>query len=431
VKVYEAPWAQERGRYWMYTDTYEEYVHPSKVIHGYCDFKDQAWSYTLAHAPRDAVIEVREDIGNLNPSDLESAPTELSQFTGLGISVPGSMSRYEQPFRQTPNSPVIGASYSIPKTIFAIAQLTYATSTLYQTRKNQIDTFGYSAFGLTVIPYALMSLINLLGNILTPDYHALYLVASDVMDEAMRRGARFDGVVGRLAPDTDSVSATAEVLPLNTHKLNGEILPTGDKEKDSIVISCGNKEGRISFPASIVDYSSPPLPNSTRRKYQKKKVESISKDPSPSIFVPSCSKFRRMGYYNYNFNVYRTQMTYQGAFSFTPIIPSTGYRSAACLANAIVVLAIIGAMTKFEAGSATTAQENWTLHWYIFGAIYGGFSLEDLIRSRPWPELDWGEPVKRDSWVMILPWFLYGVPAIGGFVVVVQMMIQYGICTSV
>jgi hypothetical protein len=35
----------------------------------------------------------------------------------------------------------------------------------------QLDTFGYAAFGLTVVPYAL---VNLISNITTPDYPYIY-----------------------------------------------------------------------------------------------------------------------------------------------------------------------------------------------------------------------------------------------------------------
>jgi hypothetical protein len=413
----------------MYTDTYEEYVHPGRAIHGFCDFKDQEWSYALAHVPRDAVIAVRDYASDANSRCLESTASGSSQCTELTSSIPYSESPHGRPSQRTPNSPVIGASYSIPKAVFAIAQLSYAIVTLYQTRSDQIDTFGYCAFGLTVIPYALMSLVNLMGNIMTPEYHALYLVASDVMDEAIRRGARFDGVVGRLVPETDIASATAEVLLSEAYKGTGEG-STGNEEKHRLTISYCNEDGCTRFPASTVDYSSPSVSISKRRKYVREKIESTSKDLSPSIFIPSCSKFRRLGHYDYTIDVNRTQMTYQGTFSFTAVALSTGYRSTACFASAAIVMAIIGAMTKFNAESATNTQENMIWNWYILGALYGGFSLEDMMRVKAWSEPDWGK-MRRDSWVMIVPCFLHAAPAIGGFVVVVEMLLQYGNCTPV
>ena len=71
--------------------------------------------------------------------------------------------------------------------------------TLYQTQGDQIERYGYAAFGLTVIPYLVMSVVNLLSTILTPEYSTLYMVESLVMEEARRRdGAYFTGAVGRL-----------------------------------------------------------------------------------------------------------------------------------------------------------------------------------------------------------------------------------------
>ena len=80
----------------------------------------------------------------------------------------------------------------------SLTQLAFACVTLYRARGDQIDRFGYAAFGLTVIPYAIMSFVNFIANILVPEYSALYMVHSDIMDEAEARGAKFDGAVGRL-----------------------------------------------------------------------------------------------------------------------------------------------------------------------------------------------------------------------------------------
>ena len=162
LKVYRGPWTEERGRYWVYTDTCEQYVHPSKTVQGLYDFKDQGWSYALAHVPRDALVTVNRS-ENVTPRRLESVGTGNSTSSTLATEVVESL-----PGHQTPSSPIIAASYSIPKAVIAIVQLGYATVTLYQSRGNQIEHYGYAAFALTVIPYAIMSLINLLGNILTP-----------------------------------------------------------------------------------------------------------------------------------------------------------------------------------------------------------------------------------------------------------------------
>jgi hypothetical protein len=72
--------------------------------------------------------------------------------------------------------------------------------TLYRARGNQIERFGYAAFGLTVAPYAVVSVLNLLGSGLCPEFAALYMVESLIMKEAAKRGKKevFTGTVGVL-----------------------------------------------------------------------------------------------------------------------------------------------------------------------------------------------------------------------------------------
>lgn len=410
LKVYRGPWTEERGRYWGYTDTSEQYVHPSKTIHGLYDFKDQAWSYALAHVPRDAVVSIREDLGGLTPRRLEA--------TGTGLSSASSVPAGVECLPTILSSPIVAGSYSIPKAVIAIVQLSYALVTLYQSRGKQIQHYGYAAFALTAVPYALMSLINLAGNLVTPDYQALYLVGSEVMDEAIRRGCRFDGVVGRLEHESDDEPATIEVL-------SGK---KDEKGSGCNFLYCHKKICK-SFGVSVVDYSSPPLPKLKRRKYVKEHLEAISKDLSASVFIPSCSKFRRLVEHSYPTDTNRTQITPQGAFSFTNLLPTNDWRFVTCLLNAGIILAVIGGVTRFQAGQASISQLNWILHWYIFGAVYSGFALGDGLQSKPWPEPDMGRPPKYDIWWMIIPLVLYGIPAIGGFVTVVQMLFQWGTCT--
>ena len=410
LKVYRGPWAEELGRYWA--DTSEQYVHPSKKIHGLYDFKDQAWSYALAHVPRDAVISVKNDPYDITPRCLESKGTGMTESSSV-TAVDGL------PGCHTPSSPIIAASYSIPKAVIAIVQLGYAILTLYQSRGNQIEHYGYAAFALTVVPYALMSLVNLLGSLLTPDYQALYLVASDVMDEAIRRGAQFDGVAGRLVQDMDDRPATCEVLSCEKD----------DKNSSCVEFSYCDQKASKKISVDVADYSSPPLPKRERRKYVKRHLQEISTDVSASVFIPSCSKFHRLDPHNYPIDTNRTQLTPQGSFTFSDQHKSSDWRGITCLIQAGVILAIIGGATRFQAGQATVSQLGWILHWYIFGAVYSGFSIGDFIQAQAWPEPDMGEPSKRDIWVMILPCTIYGIPAIGGFVVVIQMLFDWGSCT--
>ncbi|KAF2272246.1 uncharacterized protein EI97DRAFT_386258, partial [Westerdykella ornata] len=89
----------------------------------------------------------------------------------------------------------IAANYNTVKALLALAQTAYASMTLYRSQGDQIEQFGYAAFGLTVAPFAVMSTINLIGSLCRPDYASLYMVESSIMDEARSRGGSFKGTV--------------------------------------------------------------------------------------------------------------------------------------------------------------------------------------------------------------------------------------------
>lgn len=90
----------------------------------------------------------------------------------------------------------LASSVSTPKVIASLIQICAAVVTLYRSRGMQIQLFGWGAFGFSVIPYALMSIVNLFGNLISPEYSAIYMVRSEIMDEAISRGGIFVGMVG-------------------------------------------------------------------------------------------------------------------------------------------------------------------------------------------------------------------------------------------
>jgi hypothetical protein len=114
------------------------------------------------------------------------------------------------------NSPAshvtISCSYSLTKAFISLLQSAFAITTLVRASEGeQISLYGYSAFSLSVAPYAVMSLINLFANLVCPQYSTLYMVGNDVMDEAEARyGKIFEGVVGRVMVLTEEARKSAE-----------------------------------------------------------------------------------------------------------------------------------------------------------------------------------------------------------------------------
>lgn len=70
----------------------------------------------------------------------------------------------------------LSCNYSILKPVASIIQIIYGSFELYEARNQQLARFGYAAYSLSLIPYILMSLINLLANLCEPQYPSMFLV---------------------------------------------------------------------------------------------------------------------------------------------------------------------------------------------------------------------------------------------------------------
>ncbi|KAI9857955.1 MAG: hypothetical protein M1813_007924 [Trichoglossum hirsutum] len=281
-------------------------------------------------------------------------------------------------------STVITSNYSFLKGLVAIFQTVFASVTLYRARGDQIQQYGYAAFGLTVAPYLLMSIVNLIGILVTPEYPAVYLVGSDVMFEASRRhGARFEGVVETVQPcDPKPNSISFDAL---------------FKVRD---------DGRT-FMSTTTRLTDDDLRDVTDATAEAIEVDmetwgftSRSEPRRPEILIPPFYKYEPI----------RQPTIFDKLFSFR----KDKIGCASTLLGA-TPLAIIGGMTHFEAGHSTLAQRVWTMAWLCIPILLGPIGY-NIIRSD-------GNQVFR---FVIAGLVQYGVPAIGGFIVVGQMLKEYG-----
>ena len=125
----------------------------------------------------------------------------------------------------------LGSSFNLFKGLAAIAHLVVASILLYKTQGDQFGRHRLSAFALTVIPYFFMSLVNLVGSILTPDYPVIYMVKTEIMMEAERRdGACFEGVVGRLGDPERPINAQ---FRCRKQENRFHEIPTHDSNRDT------------------------------------------------------------------------------------------------------------------------------------------------------------------------------------------------------
>lgn len=140
---------------------------------------------------------------------------------------------------------------SFPKIFLSIIQLLFGSTTLiHNPGEDLIRKYGSSAFSLAVAPYVWMSFINLLANMLCPQYPNIYLVRNSIMDEVEERmrvehneTQTFFGVVGHLRP---------KVAVTNNSQTDTNSSNLGDNSNSSItaqgrVVTVNNSDG----PSSI------------------------------------------------------------------------------------------------------------------------------------------------------------------------------------
>ncbi|KAJ7268395.1 hypothetical protein C8J57DRAFT_1181345 [Mycena rebaudengoi] len=160
LKTSTPPWLGESSS-WSFQDTRNFYIGPRRVQGTHC----LPPGYSFAYVPRNAKV------------------------VGLVPDV----------------NPELASSRSVPKAVIGIIQIVFSSFTLYRSRAALINHLGYASYSLTVLPYAVLTFVNLVGNLLTPEYPALYLVQSETLLEAQKRpGAAFHGIVGKLVSVNES-----------------------------------------------------------------------------------------------------------------------------------------------------------------------------------------------------------------------------------
>jgi hypothetical protein len=241
-----APWQKEKEIFrwfcwaWIGTETSVD-IHRRRELAAVVQLPP---GYSLAFVPQDAVVlplhaDGDDEIqGESNRRDLHERTGRQSSASGAErLSPPckkpvvtflaGLPARWRgilasfrptQIDRQVPASEGqdvrIAPSSDIFSSIAGVAQLTFGLSTLFETTGPQVNRFGYAAFGLTVLPYLIMSIINTTAIFFTPTYSSMYLVHSEIMDEALGHpGAHFEGTVGRIPKGSTSLDDYPEPVP--------------------------------------------------------------------------------------------------------------------------------------------------------------------------------------------------------------------------
>lgn len=308
---------------------------------------------------------------------------------------------------QQKTSTQIACSYNILKSFAAVLQAIFAGVTLFKSRGHQIDRFGYAAFGLTVVPYAVMSVINLIANLVCPEYSSMYLVSNQALVNLQHQYglASLKGTQNKAAgqkiiqPDT----GIAEQQSLGSAQANSSSSAAEDQEQSDQAQTAQNDDKDQALEISGT-------------------VGTLSLKSDQAIQTKLA---RMISYYTNTTETIKPVDLNISTERFVLAFPAILLIDAA-------VIGIIGGLSHFHPGSSTLAERIWIMTWLSLGLIFV-VSPVDVEEGRE--VLNQGSSVQAPSWKSILSDIAFfiacSVPAIGGFVVVGQMIRSYGICSYV
>lgn len=303
----------------------------------------------------------------------------------------------------------LASAHDFPRILFSITQTVSGAYALYRARGSQIERYGYAAFGLTVLPFIIVSLINLLASFLTSEYETVFLVHSSLMDEMTDRGGISDGAVGTIhAPVRDERHTPIFGREARMKKSGIRVVFGGSEDS----LTCHESTNQSGEPESYVvrPWMTSGLPERSRRKFRPSwpvwGTPTVSKPPSrvsvkSKISIPSHPPFDRL-----------------------PLPPSQDFLNTLSVILLVIAVAapyiVIGILSHFKSNQATGIQTNFTLTWLILGQVQG-YIVGDVEKLTG----------KKSVLKGLLCVFLcYGSYCLCALVAVAQEMIEFGTCKA-
>ena len=334
---------------------------------------------------------------------------------GYGLSyISSNVKVYERHYAQLGNQDVkptrIASTHDIPRILFSLIQTASGGYSLYKARGSQIDRYGFAAFGLTVLPYMIVSIINFIASLLSAEYETVYMVHSTMMDEMVSRGGIVDGVVGSLQENINT--ETSGYNGTSCVKEDSKVVRFRDSEDTLHGFEVGVDKGRKFDILPYEPPSPPPLKKWISRfhlRYRQWHGLVTAHDPKskPSITGPTLDIPTHPPLHNHSPPWYQKHLNISALviLSLTLALP----------------YAVIGLLTGWKAKHSTSVQQNFVLLWLIHGQFqgYNVAKVERLIGK------------KNSMRGLLLIFLVYGSNCVCGLFVVAQEMLEFGTCKAV
>ncbi|PCH36734.1 hypothetical protein WOLCODRAFT_20719 [Wolfiporia cocos MD-104 SS10] len=266
-----------------------------------------------------------------------------------------------------------------------------ACITLYRTitSGDQIARYGYAAYGITVFPYALTSLVNLIAIGLVGDYPYFYVLRTSILQEAESRpDAVCDGAIGISPGDVGRAASYMTSHALNRTETAASMAHVVGRAADGASLSSNAATGMVSIPADpeIPQYRFNVNERYTAAFLRLSRPQTAGQEPILTIRVDDITKRLRLlrGSTMPQVDCKITVGSRSNSIWHIPKCMSpdrqrfrssidTAWRTrvtvatfiAACLLPYLVIFLI----TDFHPGGSTLAQRTWVLAWICAGQL--------------------------------------------------------------
>lgn len=331
---------------------------------------------------------------------------------------------------------VLSNSYSFVKAFTGLIQIVSSLYALYSAYGAETAVYGFAAFGFTVLPYTVMSLLNVVANVIEASYDCLFLVRSDVMREAERREAgEFVGEVAELVP----ADPTVELEVTGQRSLDLRFRRDGRGRWYARVVVAGPVTGPATSPPTGIGASgsgsgaptigpaigpatgpavrvpATGIPTGTEFRVVIPPLDGSYDpiaDPRPKIVVQPVGQS-----YRFSRESLRRAQRFRGRVSIAIIIFAL-----------VTPYAAVGALSHFRRGTSSTRQQRiFMTGWLVVGQVIGVLNLAAQAlrvgRRRWWK---WAEQLA--VWIIVVIGFAF---AIGGFIEAGRMLRNFGYCIKV
>ncbi|KZT69205.1 hypothetical protein DAEQUDRAFT_765741 [Daedalea quercina L-15889] len=309
--------------------------------------------------------------------------------------------------------------------VLSVVQIGIGSYNLYTSRSNEIPRWGYAAYSLSVIPYVIMSVMNLLCAAIVDSYACAQLLRTPILEESLRREAdeygepEYDGTIGTVKhasmPNSSDIGDRGRAgyvavrMCTGTRSMNGFpqkylVVDGGQWSRTYQLVSDGDKTAGATGETFVVTAD-------VRAEISLR----ASRYPSSCHEESKTENIARFTVSALSHNGPPPKVKVQELDAITDLEVTT----IACLFLVAMILphAMIYALTRYHANQSTVAQRAWMMAWLMADQFSACSTLACWVlwKKRQNVIPDW---LQKSFYAVLM------VAGAGGFVTVVEMYLQ-------